>query len=72
MNPVKQIGRYQFPILSVIAIVKQDDGTYEFILPYNTKLILTEEEKRLYEQAMERHGLTMQLYGACKGAGLRG
>lgn len=71
MNPVKQIGKYQFPILSVVAIVTQDDGSYEFILPYNVRLILTEEEKKQYDEAMTLHSQVMNIYGMAKGAGLR-
>lgn len=71
MNPVKNIGRYTFPVLSVVAIVRQDDGQYKFILPYNTELILTAEEKEQYDQACNEHALVMQVWGMAKSAGLR-
>lgn len=72
MELMKQIGRYHFSILSVVATVKQDDGNYEFILPHNVRLILTEDEKRQYDEALTLHNEVMQVYGMCKSLGLRG
>jgi hypothetical protein len=71
MDLIKKIGRHEFPILSVIAIVRQDDGNYEFHLPHGVKLILNEDEKREHENAIDFHNQVMQVYGMCVGAGLR-
>jgi hypothetical protein len=72
MNLVKKIGRHEFPILSVVANIKQDDGTYEFVLPFNVRVNLTEDEKREYDEAVALHNETMRVLGICKAAGLRG
>jgi len=72
MNLVKQIGRHEFPLLSIVAIIKQDDGNYEFHLPYGVRLILTADEKRQYDEALVFHAHVLQVYGMCKSAGLRG
>jgi hypothetical protein len=71
MNPVKQIGRYEIPIASIVAIVTLPDGQYEVILPYNTRLIFTAEEKRQLDKARDEHALICQVWGMAKSAGLR-
>jgi len=71
MELIKEIGRYKFSILSVIAIIAQDDGNFEFVLPHNVRFTLNADEKRQYDQALEFHNQVMQVYGMCKSAGLR-
>jgi hypothetical protein len=78
MNPVKQIGRYQLPILNVASIQKR--GRFRLRNPYSNYAVFltnghtiyfTEEEKRLYDQERETHETVMQVYGMAKGLGLR-
>jgi len=77
MNPVKQIGRYQLPILNVVAISLRT-GWRAWLRPgYDATLInghvihLTEEEKAQLDQERETHETVMQIYGMAKGLGLR-
>ena len=77
MNPVKQIGRYEIPILSV-AVIKKRYGFwskvwpgYDVIMTNGAKLRFTETEKQEYDQACEEHAIVMQVWGMCKSAGLR-
>jgi len=77
MNPVKQIGRYEIPILSVIT-VKQRTGLlskiwpgYDVTLTNGKTLRFTEEEKQALDQARAEHEMVMQVYGMCLSAGLR-
>src|SRR5215475_13549227 len=55
MELLKEIGRYKFSVLSVVAVIAQDDGNFEFILPHNVRLMLTPDEKRQYDEAIEFH-----------------
>jgi hypothetical protein len=77
MNPVKQIGRYQLPILNVAAISKRTGLRSRFKPGYDVTLInghvihFTEEEKAQLDQERERHETVMQIYGMAKGLGLR-
>ena len=85
MSPICAIGRYQLPILSVVAIIKrQETGWrgllvrlklakpgYDAVLTNGHFLHFTEIEKQLYDEAMESHAITMQVYGMCRGLGLR-
>ena len=77
MNPVKEIGRYQLPILNVVAISKRS-GLRGWLKPgYDATLInghvihLTEEERQQLNSAREEHEVVMQVYGMAKGLGLR-
>jgi hypothetical protein len=79
MNPIKQIGRYQLPLLSVVAI--QDlprwrrwltGASYRVILENGRNLYFTQEERNLYDKELEFHNEVMRVYGICLGAGLRG
>jgi hypothetical protein len=78
MNPTKQIGRYSLPLLSVVAI-KQRSGWrawlkkgYDVTLSINRVIHFTEEEKRQYDQAVEKHNKVRDLYGMCRTLGFRG
>lgn len=80
MNPVKQIGRYQLPILNVFAITGRTGWLvrlglrkpgYDAILINGRVIHLTEEEKQQLDQAREEHELVMQIYGMARGLGLR-
>jgi hypothetical protein len=69
MNPIKQIGRYQFPIGSV-ASVKKRSGLKGFFLPgYDVTLIggatfrLNAAEKKRLDDEMQLHSETMQVMG---------
>lgn len=77
MNPVKEIGRYQLPILNIVGIAKRT-GLRALVKPgYDATLInghvihLTEEEKQQLDQEREAHETVMQVYGMAKGLGLR-
>lgn len=83
MNPVKQIGRYKLPLLNVVAIEERDKSDwrkyafwrksgYDALLADGHRVHFTPEEKAAYDREMEHHGLVLQIYGACKGMGLRG
>lgn len=78
MNPVKQIGRYQLPILNVVAIARRTGWRGWLRSGYDATLInghvihLTEEEKQQLDHAREEHDITMQVWGMAKGLGLRG
>lgn len=77
MNPVKQIGRYQLPILNIVAISKRIGWRGALRSGYDATLInghvihLTEEEKRQLDEEREKHENVMQVYGMAKGLGLR-
>jgi hypothetical protein len=77
MNPVKRIGRYQLPILNVVAISLRTGWRAWFKPGYDATLIngrvihLTEEEKTQLDQEREMHEAVMQVYGMAKGLGLR-
>lgn len=71
MNPVKEIGRYQLPILNVVVISKRADSGYDATLINGHVIHLTEEEKSQLDKAREDHEFVMQIYGMAKGLGLR-
>jgi hypothetical protein len=77
MNPVKEIGRYQIPILSVLAIKKRSGWRawlkpgYDVMLNNGAVFHFTEEEKEALDKAVEEHAVIMQVWGMCKSAGLR-
>lgn len=79
MNPVKQIGRYKLPILNVVAIKERKwrpwsfwiSSGYEVLLTNGSSVHFNKEEKEAYEKALEEHELVMQVYGMCRGMGLR-
>lgn len=72
MNPVKQIGRYKLPILNVVAIKKRKIFPgYTVYLNNGTKINFTPGEKDAYDKALEEHEIVMQVYGMCRGMGLR-
>jgi len=99
MNPVKQIGRYQLPILNVVSITRREgiglalsQGICRIVDLINQRFKLnlawrvnacdvelingrhikfTDLEKQQYDEAMELHGTAMQVYGMCRGLGLR-
>lgn len=77
MNPVKQIGRYQLPILNVVAISKRTGWRgwlkpgYDATLVNGHKIHFTEEEKRRLDEERELHETVMQVYGMARGLGLR-
>jgi hypothetical protein len=77
MNPAKEIGRYQIPILSVIGIKRRTGLAgwwrpgYDVWLANGRKIHFTEEEKGLLDAALDEHDLVMQIYGMCQSAGLR-
>jgi hypothetical protein len=68
---VKKIGRYEFDILSPVAIVDMQDGNFEFSLPHGVKLMLSAEEKAEFDNALNFHKQVLYVYGAAVGAGLR-
>lgn len=84
VNPVKQIGRYKLPILSVVAIKERDKSGWRrlafwrragfdvFIVNSPEILHFTREEKEAYDKALDEHELVMQVYGMCRAQGLRG
>jgi len=83
MNPIKQIGRYRLPILNVVAIKKRDTSGwrrfafwitpgYDAMLSDGHSIHFTEEEKQKFDEEMELHEAVMQVYGMCRGMGLRG
>lgn len=72
MNPVHQIGRYQLPLLNVVAIVEREDNSgYTVLLVHGHTIYFTKEEKEAYDKAMELHGQILNFWGMCKSAGLR-
>lgn len=80
MNPVKQIGRYQLPILNVFAVrerrgwlvkLKLRKSGYDALLNTGHVLHFTEEEKQQLDHERELHETVMQVYGMAKGLGLR-
>ncbi len=80
MNPVREIGRYQLPILNVFGIRRREGWLvrlrlkrpgYDAILTNGHVIHLTEEEKQQLDTAREEHDLVMQVYGMARGLGLR-
>jgi hypothetical protein len=80
MNPVKQIGRYQLPILNVFGIrerrgllvrLKLRKPGYDAILTNGHVLHFTEEEKQQLDEARAEHEMVMEIYGMARGLGLR-
>ena len=84
MNPTKRIGRYVLPLLNVAAMQERPEKTgwrrllfwqksgYDVTLLNGHTIHFTYQEKAEYDEAMEWHALTMNVYGACRGLGLRG
>jgi hypothetical protein len=68
---VKKIGRYEFDVLSPVAIVDMQDGNFEISLPHGIKLILSAEEKAEFDNEINFHKQVLYLYGAAVGMGLR-
>lgn len=72
MNPVKQIGRYKLPILNVVAIKASKKARgYTVYLTSGQKIHFNQQEKDAYDKAIEEHELVLQIYGMCRGMGLR-
>lgn len=80
MNPVKQIGRYQLPILNVVGIAERTGwrvkfrlrkSGYDVLLTNGHTIHFTEAEKQQYDEAIEDHAVISQVYGMCRGVGLR-
>jgi len=82
VNPIKQIGRYELPILNVVAIRARNKtgwrryafwlrSGYDALLNNGSSLHFTAEEKAQYDKEIEQHELVLQIYGACRGMGLR-
>lgn len=77
MNPVKQIGRYQLPILNVVSINLRTGWRKWLKRGYDVHLVngqvihFTENERRQYNEAMEEHSIILQVWGMAKSAGLR-
>ena len=69
MNPVKQIGRYEIPIASVLVVEKKAGfwawlkPGYKVVLASGIVLHLNESEKQELDKARELHGQTMQVLG---------
>lgn len=83
MYSVQRIGRYMLPLGSVLAIEKINRSGWRRLLfwrksGYNALLNnghaihFTEAEKAKYEDVTEWHAVTLEWYGAARGAGLRG
>ncbi|MBO0719215.1 MAG: hypothetical protein J2P41_00200 [Blastocatellia bacterium] len=83
MNPIKQIGRYKLPILSVVATQERDKSGlrryafwirpgYDVMLVDGHMIHFTPAEKEIYDKEIEHHELVLQIYGMCRGMGLRG
>jgi hypothetical protein len=75
---VKKIGRYEFDILSVVALVELPPNhsaanyvAYEVSLPHGVKLMLSAEEKAEFDNAINFHKQVLYVYGAAVGMGLR-
>ena len=69
MNPVKQIGRYEIPIASVLIVEKKTGfwawlkPGYKVVLASGIVLHLNETEKQELDNARELHSQTMQVLG---------
>lgn len=69
MNPIKQIGRYEIPIGSVVMVERKAgfwpliSPSYKVILASGIVLHLNEAEKQELDKARELHGQTMQVLG---------
>lgn len=85
VNPIKEIGRYQLPILNVIAIRARPmlagwrkyvffwrAPGFDVLLADGHRIHFTQEEKEIYDKEIETHETVLQFYGAARGAGLRG
>jgi len=83
MNPIKQIGRYQLPILSVIATCHRNKSGwrkyafwrrpgFDALLADGHRIHFTAKEKETWDREIIEHDKIMQVYGMCKGMGLRG
>ena len=72
MNLIKQIGRYQLPLNSIVVIVDCKDGGYDVQLTNGNTIHFTEEEKAAYDAALNEHAKVLQVYGMAKALGLRG
>jgi hypothetical protein len=78
MNPRKRIGRYELPILDVIAIERRTGWRawlkkgYSALLSNGRRIHFTEEEKKQFEAAIELHNKVIVVHGMCKSLGLRG
>ena len=69
INPIKEIGRFQIPIASVI-VVKKRSGFWGWLSPgYNVmltggiKLSLNESEGEELKTEIENHEMVMQVMG---------
>lgn len=51
---------------------REDGGGYDVLLTNGATIDFTTEEKRIYDDALKTHEQVMQVYGMCKGLGLRG
>lgn len=80
MNPVKQIGRYQLPILNIAGVkarqgwlvkLKLRKPGYDVVLLNGHVIHFTPEEKQKYDEEIELHETVMQVWGMCKSAGQR-
>jgi hypothetical protein len=80
MNPIKQIGRYLLPLLSIVVVAKRNTsgwrfwrkGGYDVLLTNGRTIHFNDEEKAAYDEAIDLHEKTLQVYGMARGAGLRG
>ena len=69
MNPVRQIGRYQIPIASVVIIAKRTGWRgfffpgYDCLLANGLQLRLNEQEKQELDEARGNHQKVMEVWG---------
>ncbi len=67
MNPVKQIGRYEIPIASVVMVEKKTGFLarlrpgYKVLLASGVIIHLTNQEKEELDAARMLHGQTMEV-----------
>jgi hypothetical protein len=71
MNPIRKIGKYEFPLLSVAATAERDDGNYDVILHGGITIILTKDEKAELDAERDIYNKTMEVLGMAASAGLR-